>query len=204
MAVPNTNTCAFPGCDRPRCGLKAICRAHQKQHLKGQELKPLRPQPTRIPVETRFWAKVDKGGPTPAHVEASGSCWLWTAAKNARGYGHFNDGTRIVHAHRFAWALSNGPIPPGLEIDHICFTTSCVRPSHLRLATRKQNRDYQNGAQSNNRSSGVRGVYRSRKKWLAHVQHNGQSYAVGKFATVEEAAEAAAAKRAELFDRPGW
>ncbi len=78
----------------------------------------------------RFWAKVD----------ASGDCWEWTGAKLTQGYGHF--GVRAgVHrsAHRVAWELLIGPIPDGLEIDHLCRNRSCVNTDHLEPVTRRVN-----------------------------------------------------------------
>lgn len=37
----------------------------------------------------RFWSKVDKDGPIPAHKPELGQCWVWTASKNNAGYGRF-------------------------------------------------------------------------------------------------------------------
>lgn len=80
----------------------------------------------------RFWTKVDKNGPN--------GCWLWTAALNRDGYGQFYSGRidgrdRNVGAHRFAYALLVGPIPNGLELDHVrergCRYRHCVNPAHL-------------------------------------------------------------------------
>lgn len=78
----------------------------------------------------RFWAKVEK----------TDDCWLWTGSKNAKGYGHFRVGGFIYKAHRWAWEAEGGlPIPDDLVIDHLCGTTSCVRPSHLEIVTRAEN-----------------------------------------------------------------
>lgn len=82
-----------------------------------------------VSVADRFWAKVDK----------SGDCWLWTAGCSGDGYGAFKDGGRKVGAHRWAWAESNGPIPPGQDVLHSCDTPKCVRPSHLFLGTVVEN-----------------------------------------------------------------
>jgi hypothetical protein len=84
----------------------------------------------RRSAEERFWAKVVK----------TDSCWLWVGATSApKGYGAFTipaDGQwRNVLAHRFAYELLVGPIPVGLQIDHLCFVTNCVRPTHLEVVT---------------------------------------------------------------------
>ena len=86
------------------------------------------------PVAIRFWAKVKIGGPT--------DCWLWQGAKNSRGYGRFHvEGTRWqrVGAHRIAYEMAKGPIPNGLQTDHLCRTPACVNPTHLETVTSRTN-----------------------------------------------------------------
>jgi hypothetical protein len=72
------------------------------------------------PISERFWSKVDK----------SGSCWLWTGAKNEHGYGLFNVRKRSKLAHRIAWELAHGE-PAADCVLHRCDTPACVRPDHL-------------------------------------------------------------------------
>lgn len=81
----------------------------------------------------RFWDKV-----TP---EPNSGCWLWTGAQHARGYGHLAWGNgKNRRAHRVAWEAANGPVPAGLELDHVvCDTPSCCNPAHLRAVTHQQN-----------------------------------------------------------------
>ena len=82
-------------------------------------------------VEERFWAKVDKDGPSPQHKPELGPCWLWTAGKAERGYGRIAVAGRVKKAHRLALELTRGPIQDGLDVDHLCSNSSCVNPSHL-------------------------------------------------------------------------
>ena len=86
-------------------------------------------------LEERFWAKVDLAGPN--------GCWLWTAGHTSHGYGAFNYrvGTlwKQAYAHRLAYEAVIGPIPPGLQIDHLCRNRACVNPEHLEPVTRKTN-----------------------------------------------------------------
>lgn len=85
------------------------------------------------PIEERFWAKVQK---TPA-------CWLWTGSRgNAYGHGAFHIGksdASPTYAHRYAWALANGPIPAGAHVLHTCDVPLCVNPAHLFLGDHDAN-----------------------------------------------------------------
>jgi hypothetical protein len=67
-------------------------------------------------------------------------CLIWTASGTGRsGYGIFWHAGRLVMAHRFAWERVNGPIPEGLEPDHLCRVRRCVNPSHLEVVTHRTN-----------------------------------------------------------------
>jgi hypothetical protein len=72
--------------------------------------------------------------------EPNSGCWLWIGAISS-GYGHFNSGIKgqSVLAHRFAYELHKGPVPEGLELDHLCRTRSCCNPDHLEPVTRQKN-----------------------------------------------------------------
>lgn len=59
------------------------------------------------------------------------TCWIWTGARHNGGYGNFWDGVRYMQAHRFAYMTWRGPIPQGLQLDHLCRNRSCVNPAHL-------------------------------------------------------------------------
>jgi hypothetical protein len=90
----------------------------------------------------RFWTKVNKNGPVPAHAPALGPCWVWTRGCKSGGYGIFRVGTAnrdVVLAHRFAYTVTVGPIPAGLVLDHRCRNHACVRPSHLEAVTNAVN-----------------------------------------------------------------
>ncbi|UYL86613.1 HNH endonuclease [Arthrobacter phage RadFad] len=140
--------------------------------------------------EQRFWEKVEK----------TEGCWNWTAAKNS-GYGRFQIGNKkLVQAHRVAYELTNGPIAPGLFIDHMCHNRACVNPAHLRTVTNKEDLENREGAQKTSRS-GIRGVYWNKAKgaYYAQVQHAGKRYFAGMHSTLEKAEAAAVAKRNELF-----
>lgn len=83
----------------------------------------------------RLWAKVTES----AHAHSGLPCWLWTAAPGPDGYGRFRYGRRKVSAHRLVYEIMIGPIPPGLQLDHLCRTRLCVNPWHLDPVTPKVN-----------------------------------------------------------------
>lgn len=57
------------------------------------------------------------------------------------GYGRFTIRGKAVPAHRFSYELENGPIPPGLVVDHLCNDRACVNPAHLEAKPGSENLD---------------------------------------------------------------
>lgn len=45
----------------------------------------------------------------------------------------------LGYAHRVAYARVHGPIPPGLQVDHLCRTRACINPDHLEAVTGRVN-----------------------------------------------------------------
>lgn len=79
-------------------------------------------------------------------------CWEWTGARTKDGYGHLKIDGKARRAHRVLYQLLVGPIPDGLDLDHLCHTRDascvggracphrrCVRPDHLEPVTRSEN-----------------------------------------------------------------
>ncbi len=73
----------------------------------------------------RFWARVH---------QADG-CWEWLGAHTGAGYGAYWRNGRMDMAHRISYELIVGPIPAGLQIDHLCRNRGCVNPTHLEPVT---------------------------------------------------------------------
>ena len=90
----------------------------------------------------RFWSKVKR--------TIEDSCWLWTGARTAAGYGAIKIAGRTELAHRVAYMALVGDVPTGFEIDHVksrgCIGPQCCFPGHLEPVTHIVN--VQRGAQA--------------------------------------------------------
>ena len=99
---------------------------------------------------------------------------------------------RTVLGHRIIWTMLVGPIPVGMQIDHINGDPSDNRLVNLRLATNQQN------SLNSRRKSGPgvwrglpRGVSPQKSgKFQAKIRINYKEKCLGTFATAEEAHEA--------------
>lgn len=130
--------CCIEGCTKTRIVARGMCSSHYYRfrwhgdpsvgRFNGEQER-----------ETLFWDKVEKG-------EADDDCWVWTAFRNAGGYGLFWTGEtrpsgakRMSLAHRWAYERFVGPVPDGLYVLHRCDNPPCVRPEHLYAGTQLQN-----------------------------------------------------------------
>lgn len=151
--------CSIDGCDRV-VKARGWCSKHYKRwHKYGDPLAVLIDR--EAPPDERFWAKVDK----------TDTCWLWTAYISPDGYGRF-DRLRAMgeqSAHRIAYVLLVGPIPDGLELDHLCRVRHCVNPLHLEAVTHAENvRRGRSGAHLGERTHCPRGHEYTRENTYVH------------------------------------
>lgn len=132
-----SRTCG--NCDGPHYGhgLCIACWTRMRRH--GD----LTPRYRRVAgtAEERLLAGID--------VRGSEECWPWRG-KTSRGYGRLVVDGQARQAHRLAYEHFVGPIPVGMDIDHVCHNDSgcvggpcshrrCCNPSHLEPATRAEN-----------------------------------------------------------------
>lgn len=123
--------CRIVDCAKPiRC--RGLCDMHYTRLLRHGDPEITHRPERYMTIEDRFWAKVNTNGPL--------GCWLWTGAVGQAGHGIFVPvrGKRI-QAHRWLWEVTRGPIPEGMELDHICRVPACVRPAHLEAVTHREN-----------------------------------------------------------------
>jgi hypothetical protein len=88
-------------------------------------------------VAVRMWSKI--AIPFDRDPEI-GDCWKWIGGFfKDTGYGKFYVDRYPRYAHRWVYEFLVGPIPDGLEIDHLCRNRWCVNPKHLEPVTHQVN-----------------------------------------------------------------
>jgi hypothetical protein len=99
------------------------------------------------------------------------------------GYVSIKLGQIVYPAHRLAWVITHGPIPFGMEIDHINRNRSDNRISNLRIATTREN------LQNKGRPEEQIGTtfHKACRKWQAQIEADGVCTYLGLFETQKEA-----------------
>lgn len=103
---------------------------------------------------------------------------------NGKGYAQFQLKGKTHRYHRVVWEVCNGPIPEGMQIDHIDRDKTNNRLENLRLATSFVNA--QNRRMHSSNSSGIPNVRwdKVQGKWYVAVANKYR----GRFKRLEDAA----------------
>lgn len=104
-------------------------------------------------IQARFWAKVDKCGPTMPHMDSC--CWQWKAAGNTYGIFWYKSKNCLSHRVSYYFATQNWPD----MVLHICDNKKCVNPHHLYAGNASQN-----AVDASNRGLLLRGEANNRTK----------------------------------------
>lgn len=72
-------------------------------------------------------------------IDFSGDCHIWKGTTAGNGYGTAFFNGKAERAHRITFMVQIGPIPEGMELDHLCRNTLCVNPRHLEPVSHREN-----------------------------------------------------------------
>lgn len=113
------------GCGRPAPIAKVT--DHTRGWVKGMPIRFIHGHHGRL---LSGYTEEDRGYKT--------NCWIWSNGSD-ENYGKVSVDGRDRPAHRVMYEEQVGPIPSGLEIDHLCRVRRCVNPEHLEPVTAKEN-----------------------------------------------------------------
>lgn len=124
LPSPNPSGLCMCGCGQ----MTAISTATRKERgdVRGHHMRCVRGHSPQ--TETPPYLVEDRGYETP--------CWVWQRGRTGNGYGQ-ETARRL--AHRVYYESLVGPIPKGMQLDHLCRVRHCVNPAHLEPVTNAVN-----------------------------------------------------------------
>ena len=73
-------------------------------------------------------------------IDPDSDCVVWSGSHNPKtGYGQIQDQGKNKLVHRVMYEMFAGPVPDGLELDHLCRNKLCANVSHLEAVTHQVN-----------------------------------------------------------------
>jgi hypothetical protein len=102
----------------------------------------------------------DRGYATP--------CLIWQGRPSAQGYARITENGVTKAAHVVIWEREHGPLPPGHELDHLCYQRMCVELSHLECVTKAENRS-RAGIRMMGAMAPAERSRQSRERWKARI-----------------------------------
>lgn len=122
------------------CGQNHCVNPDHWKLPESHKLRTPKPPPEEV-YRRRFLSRIRKVVRVPAL--GRGACWEWQASLTKGGYGRFVVGgrkaRRFDYAHIYAYTTFVGPVPDGLELDHLCRNRRCCNPDHLEAVTHQEN-----------------------------------------------------------------
>ena len=119
--------CEVPDCENKHLA-KGFCRAHYLRMYKNGHLN------LRVFHGTSAYDRVIKNSKLDDN-----DCLNFQGTILYHGYGQIRDGEKMKMAHRVVFEHHYGPVPEGMELDHLCRNRACVNHEHLEIVTHKEN-----------------------------------------------------------------